>query len=213
MPYPPVSPIPISPPPRPPLWRDIAHRLVMAWRLIRWRWLAPPLLAGALIGMATLLALQAAWGTSSTAVPLLTAPSETAPDLTVTMSQGLLNALVQQSVARGESPVPLEDVRVETRDQRLVVRGTLAFLGRGVSGTAELQPYIENGALRMRLVRARFGVLPVPSGLERLAEGPINARVRQSVGDLPATLTSVRTSDEGVTVTARVRVDELRPGR
>ena len=131
------------------------------------------------------------------------------PDITVTLSEGLLTALVRQSIARGESPVPLENVQVTTGNGRVIVRGDVVVVGRRVGGVMEMEPQIEENHLVMRLRHARLGPVPVPPNVERLAEGPINARLAATIGDLPATLTSARATDDGLTVTARVNVQDL----
>lgn len=131
------------------------------------------------------------------------------PDITVGLSAALLTALIQQSIARGESPVPLSNVRVEADGGSLVVRGDTGAGGLRVVGAVTMQPVIAGGALRMRVTDASLGPLPVPDDLARLAESPINQRLAVILADLPATLTSARVAEDGLQVTARVRVNEL----
>lgn len=175
------------------------------------RWL-PPLALGALLGLLGLLVYQAATGRDSAEVG---GPGviDASPDVSVTLSEGLLTALIRRSVEQGESPVKLEHVRVETRPGRIVVYGDVSVLGRGVGGRIDLVPSVAGGRLRMRVLQAKLGPLPAPANLERLVEGPVNARLAAAVGDLPAEVTSARVDTGGLTVTARVRVDALRPGQ
>lgn len=132
-------------------------------------------------------------------------------DITVTFTPGLLTALIRQSMAQGAIAAPLDNVRVATENGRLVLLGDVAVLGHGVGGSIEMEPYVQDGQLRLRVVQAHLGRLPVPGGLERIVEGPINTRVAAAVSGLPATVTGVQVSDAGLTVTARVQVQELGP--
>ncbi len=185
-------------------------RRLMERRQAFW-WCAAALAGGVIAGVALAVALAR----PRTADPAIRPPNaaDTTPDVTVTLSAGLLTALIRQSIERGEAGVPLQDVQADTRDGRIVMRGSLAVLGRQVSGSVDMEPYVDNGRLRVRVISARFdsrfGAVPIPGNLERLAEEPLNARVSAAVGGLPATITSVHVTEKGVTVTARVRTDDL----
>jgi hypothetical protein len=133
------------------------------------------------------------------------------PDLSVTFSNELIAALIQQSVDSGAAPVRLSDVRVTSGGGALIVQGNLdLILGFDVGGRVDVEPLVEDGRLEMRLRQARLGPLPVPAGIERLAQGPINERLGAATAGLPVTVTGARVGDGGLTVTARVRVEELR---
>ena len=175
-----------------------------------WRGALPWFTLGLLLGFTAALAVQQLIATDGPrAMVLRPGPWDPNPDITITLSGGLLTALIQREINRGESPLQLEDVRVEPQDGVLVVRGDVIVLRRAVGATIALEPFLEDGVLRFRVVQARLGPLPVPNNVERLVERPINRQVETALGDLPATVTGVRTTPEGVTVTARVRVEEL----
>lgn len=174
-----------------------------------WRW-TPLLLVGALIGIALTLSVQQLLSGGSEALPeFTTLPPPDSPDVTVTLSYDLLAALIQRGIDSGETPVPLTNVRTGNSGGRLLIKGTFTILGQGVSGSVELEPYIDDGTLRTRVRRAQVGRLPVPGNLDRLAEGPLNRQIAAALGDLPATLTSVHVGERGITVTADVRIDEI----
>lgn len=159
-------------------------------------------------GVLLAVALQSPSGDSEE--PILPASViDTTPDVTVSLSPTLLSALLNQSIDQGQSPVPLEQVRVATDGGRLVVRGTLDLPFRKIGGRIEMEPYVDGGTLKMRMREAKLGPVGAPAGLERLAEGPINERISAAVGGLPAEITSVRTDERGITVTARVQVDQI----
>jgi hypothetical protein len=164
-------------------------------------------LAGALAMAAAQSLIQARLG--STDVPPATPDPN--PDLTLTLSPGLLTAFVRQSVERGEAPLPVQDVRVQTAPGRVILLGRFEVLGRQVDGSIEMVPFLDGGKVHMRVVQARLGSLPVPGSIERLVETPINQRIEAATAGYPATLTSVRADTAGVTVTARVRPEDLRP--
>jgi hypothetical protein len=174
-----------------------------------WRW-GPLLLIGALIGVGLTLSVQQLLSGGSEALPeFTTLPPPDSPDVTVTLSYDLLSALIQRGIDSGETPVPLTNIRTGNSGGRLLIRGTFTILGQSVSGSVELEPYIEDGTLRTRVRRAQVGRLPVPGNLDRLAEAPLNRQIASALGDLPATLTSVHVGERGITVTADVRIDEI----
>jgi hypothetical protein len=161
---------------------------------------------GLLLGVFVVLVAQALVATEPLPLPAIT---DNNPDITVTLTPGLLTALVRQSIAAGNSPVPLKNVRVETSAGELTVLGDVDVLGHSVGSRIVMTPYVQDGQLRMKMREARLGPLPVPGNLERIAEGPINARVAAATSGLPATITGVQATDRGLTVTAHVEVDKL----
>jgi len=163
------------------------------------------------VGALAELVVQVAVAVLSSSGNAAPSPEDPNPDVRVTLSPGLLTALIRQSIERGDSPVPLENVRVETGNNRVTVRGDVAVLGRYVGGSVEMEPVVEDNQLRMRVRRSQLGPLPVPGNLERLAEDPINRRLAVIIGDLPATITQAHADRQGLTVTARVRTADL-PG-
>ncbi len=172
----------------------------------------PAVLLGLFLGVLATLAVQT-WvlddPQSEELLPFTPAPLSEDPDVTVTLSNELIAALIQQSVDRGETVVPLTNVRVVSGDGRLFVRGDLRVLGQSVTGEIVLEPTVENGALRMHVRRANLGRLPVPARVERLAEDPINRQLAASTNNLPAIITAALATADGLTVTADVRVEEL----
>lgn len=186
-----------------------AHRWASA--VVRHHRLVSGLLAGLLVGMVV-----GGLGVrcSRESAPFASAPLgvlDTRPDVVVTLSSALLTALIQQSVDRGESPAPLQKVQVVTGDGLLTVKGDVIVLGHGVGGALEFEPYLDGDQVRLKVRRAKLGPLPVPRDINRLAEGPINRQVAASLNGLPATISSVAVRDDGLTITAKVKTDEL-PG-
>lgn len=186
--------------------RQIVGRLL----LVGWRppWLLP-LAVGVLAGIVAVLAVQCAAGQGVYAPALPAGTVDSAPDLTLVFSPGVLTALVSQSISQGNAPLHLQNVQVRTDSQRLVVLGDVPIVGHSVGGSVEMQPHVQNGELHMRVLRAKFGLLPVPGDVGRVAETPINAYLDAILTKLPATITSAHTGPEGLTLTARVRVQDL----
>lgn len=175
--------------------------------LLRW---APALLIGLVLGIALTLGVQQLVSGDSDGLPEFTSPpSPDSPDLTVTLSYDLMSALIQRGIDTGETPIPLTNISSGNSNGRLLIRGNFTVLGQTVSGSVELEPYVENGGLRMFVRRTQLGRLPVPANLDRLAEGPLNRQLAAALGDLPATVTSVHVHDHGITITADVRIDEI----
>jgi hypothetical protein len=149
-------------------------------------------------------------------VPARGAPSPDAPPLpaqppiTVMLGEPFLTSLVQRA-ALDAPGVTLERsrLRVEPRDETLLLHATVEMLGQRTSGTAVLRPTLADGALRIEVVETNLGLLPVPA-LDRVLEEQINARLRSLLDGMPVTFTGVRIeSARGLTVTARVDLDRV----
>ena len=173
------------------------------------RWL-PMLAFAALLGVVATLAVQrCADAVAEPETVFIPAPPPSDPAITVTLSYPLISALIQRGIDNGESPIALKNIESSNSNGRLLIRGTAQALGQNVGATVELEPFVENSVIRLRVKRARLGRIPVPSNVERLAEGPLNRELAASLSNLPASLTSVAVTDGGLTVTADVRIDEL----
>ncbi|MGD9893065.1 MAG: hypothetical protein AB7R89_21675 [Dehalococcoidia bacterium] len=173
------------------------------------RWL-PALLIGVAAGVGLTLLVQLLVSDGSSGLPEFTSqPPPDNPDVTVTLSYDLMSALIQRGIDSGEIPVPLTNIRSGNSNGRLLIRGDFTIFGQTVSGSVELEPYVENGTLKMLVRRAQVGRLPVPSNLDRLAEDPLNRQLASALGGLPATVTSAAIDEFGITVTADVRTDEI----
>ena len=176
-----------------------------------WRAFLVPLVAGALLGALVTLAFQAAVQNrpDSSGGAVRGSPSATvqASNLQITMRAELLAALIQDAAARSRIPLQLENVRVQTGSDQLTVTGDVPVPGGSISGSAVFQPYVADGRLAMHVLRAQFGALPIPDDIVLLTEGPINDRIAAASSGLPATITSVRVDETGVTVGAHVSTD------
>lgn len=164
---------------------------------------------GLLMGIACTLLVQSFTSDSGPIPPSSYEPLDGEPDITVTLSPALIGALLRQSIEQSNSSLPLKNIRVGIKDNRLAVRGDVDVLGRNVGGLIEMEPYVQDGQLRMRVRQAQLGPVPVPSNIESLADRPINERLAAAAGNLPATVTSVNVTDAGLTVTARLRTEQL----
>jgi len=63
------------------------------------------------------------------------------------------------------------------------ILGDMRVAGFSIGGSVQLQPQVQNGVLQMHVVRAKFGLLPVPGDIGRLAEAPINSHLGRSTGE------------------------------
>ncbi|MGI8552212.1 MAG: hypothetical protein ACR2PL_15725 [Dehalococcoidia bacterium] len=192
------------------IWnRGVARLLPFGWPR---RWVLP-LTFGLLLGICLAVVVGSLSETAARPVLVPAGPLDQRPDITVTLSSSLLAALIQQSAQQGQSPLRLENVRVQTANGEIIVTGDVPVVGHKVGSTIQMEPVVENGGLRMHLLQARLGSLPVPHNIGQLAEDPINARLAEATNKLPSTITSVRVTADGITVTARVRVEELHSRR
>ena len=189
-------------------WRRLPHRR-MRRNIGRLPVFAIGLLLGALVALAVQVFVMDESEPPPEASVFTPAVQPRDPDVVVTLSYELIAALIQQEVDRGAVGVPLREIRADESNGRLRLTAKLTVLRQTVNGSVELEPQIVDGQLRTRLHRARFGRLPFPQNLERLAEGPLNRQLDLLLSDLPATLLSARVTEDGLLVTADVRVEDL----
>ena len=177
-----------------------------------WRAFLGPLVFGVLLGGLAVLLLQGLVR-NRLAPPSGTgldgAAAGQAANLRVTLSAGLLAALIQESSARGRLPLPLHNVRVQTAPGSVRVSGDTPVLGEPVDGSVVFQPYVANGRLAMHVVQAQFGALPIPDDIALLTERPINDRIAAATDGLPATILGVSVDESGVTISAQVDAGRL----
>lgn len=126
------------------------------------------------------------------------------------MSEPVLTALVRDAVAKSDSPVPLRDISVMAEEGQLVVQGRTEGFGQHVDGRLAVRPVVEHGWLRMDVVDAHLGALPIPSRLADVIGEPMNERLRALLADLPATIISVAVrAGEGLAVAAELDTEAL----
>ena len=138
------------------------------------------------------------------AAPSLLSQSDGNPDLEIVLTPGLLTSLLQQSIAQGQSPLPLRHVQVSTAVNRLTVRGEIEIAGQAVPASINFQPAVRDGRLMMNVTGAELASIPVPRDLGQLADGPINRELAAATGGLPATILTASAGPDGLTVVARV---------
>lgn len=179
-----------------------------------------PLLLGAAFGAVIVLiavfSMSRSPAASPTPAPAATEaailPPSGASDLTITLSDGLLTQLIQQSVQQGTSPVPLRNIQVTSGNGLLTIHGNVEVLGHNVPSDIEMQPAVQNGQLAVHVVGAKLGPLPVPQDIGRLAEGPIDKRVAAATSGLNATVTGATVTNSGLTVLAHASAAQLKGG-
>ncbi len=159
--------------------------------------LAGAVLAGAVAGIVVGLAQP------RPAAPVQPA-ADSNPDIKLILTPGLLTSLVQQSIAAGQSPIPLRHAQVSTSPGKLTVQGDLGVAGQLVPASVDFQPALQDGHLAMQVTGAHLASLPIPRDIGGLAEGPINRELAAATSGLPATIVSANTTSDGLEVIARL---------
>jgi hypothetical protein len=140
----------------------------------------------------------------------VTAPlPASARDVRVVFGPEALAEILRESVAHSETPNLIGIAAVEMGDGVFTVRGTIPRESPNVRASITLSPSVETGAVRMRVVSANLGLLPVPPELARLIERPLNERLRATAGDVPYAITGVHAGPAGIEVTVRLDVSKL----
>jgi uncharacterized protein YpmS len=168
-------------------------------------------LFGIAVGVAATLAYAMFAQPAPESVASAPAPQPSAP-LTLTLGADFLTALVQRAVieAPGVS-VPRTQVRVELRDDTILVHANVEVLGQPTDGTAVLRPGLRDGKFRVDVVSTHVGAIPLPA-FEQLLEKQIDQRVQSLLAGMHVTITGVSIDHaKGLTISCRVDVDKLGP--
>ena len=132
------------------------------------------------------------------------------PPISIRLGEPFLTGIVRHAAA--ETPgvsVPPGQLRIELRDDAIIVHANVAVLGQGTDATATLRPLVRDGQLHIDVVKTSVGTMPVPA-LEQMLEKQINSRVQTLLASMPATITGVEIDHaHGLTITADVDLDKL----
>lgn len=180
---------------------------VRRWLRSRTGRLVVPLLAllfGLIIGLTSIL-----WYGLSGEGPLLILPSTARGNLIIEADQTLITQLVRKDLASAGLPGQVTNVRVDLEHgARMTIEGDdiYSVLGVGFSRhfTIDVQPYVRQCVLQIRVTNANLGGIPV-TGFVQTFEGGINQQLTQKPGSLPDGFTyctiGVRTQPGGMFIT------------
>ncbi len=158
---------------------------------------------GAVLGASTVVA----WLTTrdGARVPVRALPDE--PWVSVTASEPLLRALIADAIRSSPLRSLIENVRVDARPGKLVVQGSISFLGRRLTATAVARPHLSQRRLRLGISDLRIGRLAIPLGI--VAEDALALHLQPVLRQAALVITGVEVLDDGVTITARRDVDAV----
>lgn len=140
--------------------------------------------------------------------PTTAAPSSE-PQLSVMLGEQFLTEVIRRSardMEAGVAGVQIEpDLRVELRDDSVVIHSVAEVLGQKTNATAVLQPVLRDDKLRIDVVRTDVGALPIPA-MENVLERAVNARIASLFDGVPVHITGVRVDRvRGLTITGDIR--------
>jgi hypothetical protein len=135
------------------------------------------------------------------------------PPISIRLGEPFLTGIVRHAAAEtpGVAVPPGQpgQLRVELRDDAIIVHANVAVLGQGTDATATLRPLVRDGQLHIDVVKTSVGTMPVPA-LEQMLEKQINSRVQTLLASMPATITGVEIDHaHGLTITCDVDLDKL----
>jgi hypothetical protein len=122
----------------------------------------------------------------------------------VTVTEAQLNEAVQmkqtQAAENGEVP-RVQNLHFTLQDGTVMLTGDIQEPVQAPL-TVVFIPYVENGAIRFKLVTAQIGTVTVPAALVDGAESALNSTIGDAAGSLPAgfTVTSVTVSQGTLTI-------------
>ena len=100
----------------------------------------------------------------------------------VTLTQEQLNAVVIQALAEGEAKVPLENPIVVLDDGEVRVYGRITQGPLKVDGYLVFQVWVTSeGQPAWKVTKAKFGALPLPSGVSNALTGALNRAVSEAL--------------------------------
>jgi hypothetical protein len=132
------------------------------------------------------------------------------PAITITLGESFLTEIMQRTAleAPGVS-VPRTQLRVELRDDTIVVHANVEVLGQPTDGTAVLRPVLRGDRLQIDVVETNLGSMPLPA-FEQVLDKQINARIQSLLQGMPVTITGVNIErDKGLTIACQVDLDRL----
>jgi hypothetical protein len=185
------------------------------------RWLASGVagMAGLAFGLIALLLL----GLVAVPTPALgRAASPQDWDITLEITNAYMSTLLNQQTA--DQPIQLQSPKAAfSKDGTVLITGSLApaanvlpspiphpipipGLRRNLAIPAEitLRPGSKDGKFTVEIVRTQLGPIPIPNGLGRLLEGPINSQITNSTQNRPFKITGVEVNDGYMIVHVRI---------
>lgn len=143
--------------------------------------------------------------------PPMSEPLPADPQITVMLGERFLTEVIRRAAVETPGVKVSPDLRVELRDDTMIVHAKVDVLGQPTEGTAVLRPVLRQERLRMDVVETNLGALPMPA-MEQVLERAIDARMQSLLAGVPVAVTGVTVDRaHGLTVTCRVNVDRLEP--
>lgn len=130
--------------------------------------------------------------------------------ISVTFGDRFLTSLVRNADLPSPPGVTIErtQLRVQLRDDDLVVHAGITVLGNPVQATVVLRPALRGDHLAIEVVSTDLGTMPLP--IERVLEEQINRRLAWLLDGIPVTITGVAVErGHGLTITCEVDVEQL----
>jgi hypothetical protein len=180
------------------------------------RWLASGVagMAGLAFGLIALLLL----GLVAVPAPALgrAAPAQDW-DITLEITNAYMTTLLNQQQA--DRPIELRDPKAAfSKDGTVLITGSLApasgvlpisipGVGNNLAVNAEitLRPGSKDSKFTVEIVRTQLGSIPIPNGLGRLLDGPINAQIANATQNRPFLITGVEVNDGYMLVHVRIQ--------
>ena len=183
------------------------------------------LIVAGVLGLAIGVGALAAVGLLIVQPPTITAAGPAQPwDIELTLTDAFMTARLNEG--RGDQPIALRDAKAKFRaDGTVEITGTAGAntsatpaaggrlpipqppagsSGAGVGVAIVLRPAVgADGKLAVDVVSAQLGPLPVPSGLGRFLDGPVNSQLGNAMQGQSFRLLSLTVADGAMTVRAK----------
>jgi len=104
----------------------------------------------------------------------------TSGKLNVAFTEQQLTALIMDGLAK-QPDVPLTEPQITLRDGQMTLSGKTIFAGLTVPAELILKPYAESGNLKVTIVTAKFGGIPVPEKTLTQLTDTINSNLKDSI--------------------------------
>jgi hypothetical protein len=144
-------------------------------------------------------------------------------DITLEITNAYMTTLLNQQQAN--RPIELRDPKAAfSKDGTVLITGSLApaggvlpspiplpipipGVGNNLAVNAEitLRPGSKDGKFTVEIVRTQLGPIPIPNGLGRLLDGPINAQIANATQNRPFQIMGVEVNDGYMNVRVRIQ--------
>ena len=127
-------------------------------------------------------------------------------DLKITVTEQQLTAFVLDGLAKNPD-IPLTEPQIELQNGQILLSGKTTVAMLTVPAQLVLKPFAENGILKVSVISAKFGSVPIPENSLTQITNMINSNLNESfvVDGKQINIESIQVSEGKMTITGKSR--------